>query len=785
MTFSLGIDAGGTYTDAVLIQDEDGCVVESGKALTTYPDPITGIKNAMKLLDPEKLKNVSIVSLSTTLSTNTILENKGFPVGLIMVGEFHIPDAIPASMYCVVAGGHDSNGEEICPLDIEPVRKFARSVQDKVAAFAVSSLFSTRNADHELFVKKEIFELTGLPVVCGHELSQDLGAYERAVTAFLNAQLIPITYKFTQSVVTEMKASGMNATLLMLKCDGSVVGIDEALEKPIETIFSGPAASLMGAAHLSGLKTCAVIDIGGTSTDVALIQNGLPEMDESGAVVGGWSTRVKAIRMETMATGGDSHVFATDDPNQKIHLGPIRVMPLCRAAILYPGFLNKLKDIKLPPRKYLSEFILPSVFYIRTGFVPMELTPLEKTHYAAVDEFPASWSDLFDRLGGQMPLSLALESLVKKRLIQPIGFTPTDALHILGDYTEWDQEAALTGAEKMERLTKKNPKELALYTKNRVAKNMSKSLIEYLVPGIESKDVEKILSGEFHTKFSISVPIILIGGPSKAYVSEIQNIIEGDVSAPKFSDVGNAVGALTGKGVKRLEIIIKENKVKQKGAAAFENKLEEIREENGEEKNEPKNKKKIDEKKIDEKKNEKKSDEKKSDEKKNEKRKEPDDLDKRCDGRCSKKCKSDCKAFGGNLAGKEAKGADGKETKNPAGQEESNKTPDGIVPGKMILEYLVFHDGKRTVFKNYSDAYDFACAAGQKTVLDVMKKTGLKEEQIEINFTKKEIRTGTENPIETKITFVGVETAKNEDFKCNIPDFVKFINPEKKYREEK
>ncbi|MDR0768243.1 MAG: hydantoinase/oxoprolinase family protein [Methanosarcinales archaeon] len=437
MAYSLGIDAGGTYTDAVLIRDEDGAVIEAGKALTTYPDPTGGIKNSIAMLDPEKLKDVSIVSLSTTLSTNTILENKGFPVGLIMVGDYHIPEVLPAQMYCLVNGGHDSNGEESKPLDIEAVRKFALSVKDRVSAFAVSSLFSVRNADHELRVKEEILKLTGHPVVCGHELSQDLGAYERAVTAFLNAQLIPITYNFTKTIVLEMERIGMNATLLMLKCDGSAVSIEEALEKPIETIFSGPAASLMGAAYLSGLKTCAMIDIGGTSTDVALIQDGLPEMDASGAVVGGWSTRVKAIRMETVATGGDSHVYATDDPNRKIHLGPLRVLPLCRAAVLYPGFLEKLKETRLPPRKNISEFILPSVFYVKTEFPPIEMTTLEEMVYDVVDKnFPVSWLDMFERLGRKMPMSSTLESLVKKRLIQPIGFTPTDALHILGDYTE-------------------------------------------------------------------------------------------------------------------------------------------------------------------------------------------------------------------------------------------------------------------------------------------------------------------------------------------------------------
>ena len=666
MAYSLGIDAGGTYTDAVLVREEDGIVVEAGKALTTYPDPIGGIKEAIKRLDSEKLKEVNIVSLSTTLSTNTILENKGFPVALIMVGEYLVPEVLPAQMYCIVDGGHDSNGEELKPLDVEAVREFAVKYKNNVSAFAVSSLFSTRNAEHELRVKKEILELTGLPVVCGHELSQDLGAYERAVTAFLNAQLIPITYNFTKSIIAEMEEIGMNATLLMLKCDGSAVSIEEALEKPIETIFSGPAASLMGAAYLSGLKTCAMIDIGGTSTDVALLTDGLPEMDESGAVVGGWSTRVKAVRMETIATGGDSHVYATDDPNQRIYLGPLRVMPLCRAAVLYPGFLEKLSMTKLPPRKFISQYILPSVFYVKTDFPPIEMTRLEWVIYDVIDsDAPVSWSDMYERLDRKMPMSSVLESLVKKRLIQPIGFTPTDALHILGEYGEWNAEASLVGAQKVDRLTHKSPEEFALYTKRRVAENMSATLVGYLVPGISKKDVERVISGRYHTKFAVSVPVVLIGAPSKAYAEEIRQLIQGEILTPEFSAVGNAVGSLVGQGVYRMELLIKKSVRRERE--------------------------------------------------------------------------------------------------------------------REVIDYMLFHDGKRVVYSFYQDAVDEAVRIGNEVLMAKMRKTGLQEHQINISYTEKEIRIGADTPNETRLIFVGVGTSRYDEI-SKIPDFVKFINPEKDKR---
>ena len=237
MQYSLGIDAGGTYTDAVLIRDTDGAIVDSNKALTTYPDLHPGIKNVIDGLNPEYLKNIKLVSVSTTLSTNTILEGTGFPVALILIGDHPLEKQLPTKHVLFAAGGHDHNGEEEAPLDLEAVEKFAMRVKNKVSAFAISSYFSTRNPEHELRVKDLILKLTGLPTVCGHELSQELGAYERAVTAFLNAQLIPITRQFVQSIITDIKERGVNARLLMLKCDGSVVGIKDALKKPSKLSF--------------------------------------------------------------------------------------------------------------------------------------------------------------------------------------------------------------------------------------------------------------------------------------------------------------------------------------------------------------------------------------------------------------------------------------------------------------------------------------------------------------------------------------------------------------------
>ncbi|AKB76762.1 Hydantoinase [Methanosarcina horonobensis HB-1 = JCM 15518] len=552
MHFSLGIDAGGTYTDAVIVRDSDGAVVESSKALTTYPDPLPGMKNAIDRLDPGYLGDIKLVSVSTTLSTNTILESTGFPVGLIMVGDYVIPEKLPTDYWIAVSGGHNSDGEELKVLDLDAVEEFALKVQSKVSAFAVSSYFSNRNPEHELAVKKAVKELTDHPVVCGHELSQDLGAYERAITAFLNAQLIPITHKFIQAIIREFESRGINANMLMLKCDGSVVGIEEALEKPIETIFSGPAASLVGASHLSRLDTCAMIDVGGTSTDVAMMQNGLPELSSSGAVVGGWQTRVKAIRMETSATGGDSHIWLKGD---RINVGPRRVIPLCRASVIYPGFREKLKHNRVA-KGYLCENIQVTKFFIRTGFRPIELKAGEREIYRHIGKEPVSFGDLLIALK-KRPSPSMLDSLIQKRLIQAIGFTPTDALHVLGEYTEWDVEAARIGAYILGRSLKLDPEDFSAEVKRRVARNIAEDLIAYLIEGIPREEIDRVLMGKNFTRFRVEIPVVLLGGPVGAYVEDLRRLISAEFIVPEHADVGNAVGALVGKGIKRVEILIK------------------------------------------------------------------------------------------------------------------------------------------------------------------------------------------------------------------------------------
>lgn len=553
MKLSLGIDAGGTYTDAVLVRDTDGSIVATSKALTTYPDLIYGIHNAIDGLKADHLEKVSLVSVSTTLATNTVLEGTGSPVALILVGDHPVKGAFPAKHYTTVTGGHTYDGEENIPLDTEAVREFALKVRGSVAAFAVSSFFSIRNPEHELAVRDIVREITGMPVVCGHELSQDLGAYERAVTAALNAQLLPICRSFIDSMIKEIEKRKMDAKLIMLKCDGTVIGIKEALEKPIEFIFSGPAASLIGASHLCGLETCAVIDVGGTSTDVSNVIGGVPEITDTGAVVGGWKTRVRATRMETSALGGDSQVWVK---NKNLFIGPRRVIPLCLAAEQHPYFIDKLKRCIIPSRRSLDMNIQPARFYIRTGFEPIELDEFETEVLRAIGNEPLNTEEIASS-SRRYPSSGILDALISKRLIQPIGFTPTDALHILGEYTRWDTEASMIGAGQLSHLMKKDALGFAFAVKEKMSRNIAFDLMSFLLKDVDRKGIEQIVNGEFPARFKLEMPVVMLGGPVGSFKEDLYKIVDADIWIPEHATVGNAVGALFGKGIKRIEIFIR------------------------------------------------------------------------------------------------------------------------------------------------------------------------------------------------------------------------------------
>lgn len=571
----MGIDAGGTYTDAALVDTDSKTILQSEKALTTYPDPLDGIRNVLDLLDPESLKKVRLLSVSTTFATNTILEKNGAPVALILIGSQKVPEHLKDNCI-VVKGGHNFRGAENEELDIEAIRNYVLSVRDKVSAFAVSSFYSILNPDHEKATRRLIHELTGCPVVCGYELARALGAYERGVTAYLNASLLPIARVFLEAVAAETKRRGMNVKTTMLKCNGAVALFGEVMERPVETIFSGPAASVLGASFLSGKETCLAIDVGGTSTDVSMIEDGIPQISDLGATVGGWKTKVRAIKMETIAAGGDSHIWidAASLPDARlssIRIGPRRVIPLCRAVLMYPELTDVFKEHWVPHNQSLNEFLQKTTLVLKSGYQAVNLTRDEHNVYNKIRDRPVfindlDWSDYPD---GVIPFE-TVETLVNKRLIQLIGFTPTDVLHVTGEFTEWDVEIAQTGARKLAEIFNMAKEDFCRLMKRTFAKTMAIETVYFLNDSFSRDELSLFMDKfgpESRMRYKIDIPIILIGAPVRCFIPELEDFLDAEIIAPDHYAVGNAVGCLAGKLAKRVEVRVEvESKEEESGA---------------------------------------------------------------------------------------------------------------------------------------------------------------------------------------------------------------------------
>ncbi len=200
-----------------------------------------------------------------------------------------------------------------------------------------------RNPSHELRARELIRAQSPKPVTCAHELSSKLDAPRRALTAALNARLTPQIRHLIEALAGVLGELGIDAPLMIVKGDGSLMRAEVALGVPVETILSGPAASVVGAGFFTGLEDFVVSDMGGTTTDIAVVSGGRPVIRAEGALVGGWRTMVEAVDVRTSGLGGDSEVGF--DRQMRLTVGPRKAMPLSLLAHRFPAMLAQLRSI--------------------------------------------------------------------------------------------------------------------------------------------------------------------------------------------------------------------------------------------------------------------------------------------------------------------------------------------------------------------------------------------------------------------------------------------------------
>lgn len=564
MSLLLGIDTGGTFTDAVLFDDAAG-VVAKAKALTTHDGLAVGIGeavNAVLAASRAAPGDVSLVSLSTTLATNAMVEGQGGRVGLVFIGfdpsDAERPDlkaALQGDPLVAVAGGHDPFGEERAPLDAPWLAAEARRLAPTLTGFAVTGRFAVLNTAHEVAARAILRAETGLPVTCGHELSARLDGPKRALTCVLNARLIHLLEALVDATEGRLRAAGITAPLMVVRGDGALVSAALARMRPIETIFSGPAASAVGGAFLAGAGEAIVSDIGGTTTDVVVLRGGRPAIDPAGALIGGFRTMVEAIAIRTCGLGGDSEV-APGQQGGGLALGPRRAMPLALLATIRPDLVHQALDRQLsaPIHGDLDGRFAVALHAPVAGLAETETALLQRL---------ADGPMAADRLVTNRREANALSRLVGRRLAIMAALTPSDAAHVLGLHVAWDAEAARKGAALFARRRTATGQPLAAD-----AQTLSRAVVDTLVersaefvldvafeedgfpPGLARHPLARAAmdrrSGLAALTLSLSVPVIGLGASAATYYPAIAARLGAEVIVPEHAEVANAVGAVVG-----------------------------------------------------------------------------------------------------------------------------------------------------------------------------------------------------------------------------------------------
>jgi N-methylhydantoinase A/oxoprolinase/acetone carboxylase beta subunit len=571
MAVFLGVDTGGTYTDAVVVDEAATRVIGSAKALTTRGDLAVGIGQAVDAaLQKAGIApvDVSLVSLSTTLATNALVEGQGGRVALVFIGfdeadldRGGLTDALRGDPVIRLAGGHGHAGQEIAALDLDALSAAVSELAGDVMGFAVASRFATRNAAHEVAARDLIRKISGCPVTCSHELSAQLNGPKRALTAVLNARLIGMIDRLVTACERHLAVVGIKAPLMVVRGDGALISSAMVRERPIETILSGPAASIVGARWLTGETDALVSDIGGTTTDVALLRGGLPEIDPQGARVGQFRTMVEAVAMRTTGLGGDSEVhLKTEGLDGGLRLGPRRLIPVSLLATDNSSMVHEALDRWLSADtvgEFDGRFVIP--MQGQTG----GLSAREAVVLARVVAPMPLTAVLTSRLE-----VAALERLVARGLVMVSGVTPSDASHVLGRLDAWDGGAAEKAVRLLARRRNGRGERFApdaATLARAIINQLTAQTVDCLLEAAFGEDpafagqpaevlarhslMDAALSGHrgiIEISARLGVPVIGLGASAPSYYGAVGERLGARMILPEHAGVANAIGAVVG-----------------------------------------------------------------------------------------------------------------------------------------------------------------------------------------------------------------------------------------------
>ncbi|MCL2771745.1 MAG: hydantoinase/oxoprolinase family protein [Oscillospiraceae bacterium] len=592
--YGLGIDTGGTYTDAVIYDFDSKKILCSAKSLTTHENLSVGISNSLGKIaeqDNTDLNKIEIVSLSTTLATNACVENKGGRAKLIFIGvdknvvcdvgsNYGLPDA--DEIYFLDYNGKH-NGDIITYPDWD---KFSKEIFDflsdadsvgivDIHAMNNGAVFEKKAKD--IILNSDKFDKQ---VICGSELFDDLNSVKRGSSALLNARLIPIICDFIDAIKQSLNKYNINAPVVLVRSDGSLMSENFTAVRPVETLLCGPCASVMGGIALSGEENCLVVDMGGTTTDIAIVKDGTPLKSNDGINIGKWRTFVKGIYIDTFGLGGDSAVRY--DKNHVLYLDSTRVVPISIISNEYPEIVEKLRELAESDK--IHTYLLHEFFYLLKDIseeINNYYTDEERRFCRLLKKSPLIYSEAAEKMDSDV-YKLNFARLEREGIIIRCGLTPTDIMCIKGDYNAYGPEAAKLTVKYMSRCVDLTEAEFCdkIYDeiKQKLYINILRILWEhnkpedytnvYRVDNIHNYPLTRDLYNlfkhswendipDFSVNISTPLSIVGVGAPIHIFLPDVAKRLGVKCVIPGNAGVANAVGAVMGNITVSCDIEVK------------------------------------------------------------------------------------------------------------------------------------------------------------------------------------------------------------------------------------
>lgn len=558
----IGIDTGGTCTDAVIYEQETDRVLASAKTQTTRRDLKIGILKALKKL-PEQLRaQADYVTLSTTLATNACVENKGARAGLILIGahpkavekyavEYGLP---PLGQLCLISG---KPGREL-ELDRKTLTAELTEKFSDCESLAVVQIEPDQDGGAlECQAERLVEDVLHIPCVLGHQLFQERNILRRGASTLLNARLQPVMSRFLKAVTASMEELGLSVPVYIVRSDGSLMSREFAASHPVETLLCGPASSVIGGQHLAPSRDALIVDMGGTTTDISVVRNGLPRTAEDGIQIGAWSTMVHGVYIHTLGLGGDSRVVLRQGT---LELDTCRCIPLCALAAQYPDILPRLSALaethgahSLPLHEFLVLTEMPAEGEKYSPRAQKLCRLLEKGPLLLEEAADALHMTVYD---------LPLEQLEREGVILRAGFTPTDVLHLRGQFGEYDRRASQLACRWLARCLELEEERVCALVEQAVVHKLCCHLIRVLLTADDAypsdlcqESVLDALTGYISQGLSFGAEgfgrlrpetqavLVGIGAPTRFYLPEAARLLGMQFLLPDHAATANALGA--------------------------------------------------------------------------------------------------------------------------------------------------------------------------------------------------------------------------------------------------